>query len=160
MEMQDEIRLPLGVEQIWEALNDPDILRQSIPGCTSLEQDSETELSAKVKVKIGPVAASFKGSVSLSDLQPPTSYVISGSGTGGVAGSAKGTAKVTLTPDGSETIMRYEVSASVSGKIAQLGSRLIESTAKKLSHQFFDNFTSVIAPDHKAEKDAQDEVSG
>ena len=144
MDMRDEIALPLSVEEVWQALNDPEILQQAIPGCLSLEQVSETELAAKVKVKIGPVAATFKGQVTLSDLNPPTSYVISGSGTGGVAGSAKGEAKVTLMPDGAHCLLSYDVSAVVSGKIAQLGSRLVESTAKKLSQQFFDNFTNLI----------------
>ena len=144
MDMRDEIALPLSVEEVWQALNDPEILQQAIPGCLSLEQVSETELAAKVKVKIGPVAATFKGQVTLSDLNPPTSYVIAGSGTGGVAGSAKGEAKVTLMPDGVHCLLSYDVSAVVSGKIAQLGSRLVESTAKKLSQQFFDNFTNLV----------------
>jgi len=144
MDMRDEIALPLSVEDVWQALNNPEILQQAIPGCLSLEQISDTELAAKVKVKIGPVAATFKGQVTLSDLNPPTSYVIAGSGTGGVAGSAKGQAEVTLTADGDNCILSYDVSAVVSGKIAQLGSRLVESTAKKLSQQFFDNFTNLV----------------
>ena len=146
MEMRDEIRLPLAITDVWAALNDPVILQQAIPGCQTLEQISDTELQASVKVKIGPVSATFKGSVTLSDLTPPTSYVIAGSGTGGVAGSAKGEAQVTLIEDGQDTILRYKVSAAVSGKIAQLGSRLIESTAKKLSTQFFTNFTAILNP--------------
>lgn len=144
MDMRDEIALPLSVEDVWQALNDPEILQQAIPGCLSLEQISETELAAKVKVKIGPVAATFKGQVTLSDLNPPTSYVIAGAGTGGVAGSAKGQAEVTLTDKGETCLLAYDVSAVVSGKIAQLGSRLVESTAKKLSQQFFDNFTNLV----------------
>ena len=144
MDMRDEIALPISVETAWQALNNPEILQQAIPGCLSLEQVSETELAAKVKVKIGPVAATFKGQVLLSELNPPSSYVISGSGTGGVAGSAKGQAAVKLTADGEHCILTYDVSAIVSGKIAQLGSRLVESTAKKLSQQFFDNFTNLV----------------
>lgn len=146
MEMTDEIRLPLAITDVWAALNDPVILQQAIPGCQTLEQISDTELQASVKVKIGPVSATFKGAVILSDLTPPTSYVIAGSGTGGVAGSAKGEAQVTLIEEGQDTILRYQVSAAVSGKIAQLGSRLIESTAKKLSTQFFTNFTTILNP--------------
>ena len=147
MEMQDEIRLPVSITDVWTALNDPHILEQAIPGCTSLTQETQTSLSARVKIKIGPVSANFKGNVTLSDMDPPHAYTISGSGTGGVAGSAKGSAKVTLRAQGDETILSYDVSASVSGKIAQLGSRLIESTAKKLSLQFFDNFTNLISPE-------------
>lgn len=142
--MQDEIALPISIEAVWQALNDPEILQQAIPGCLSLERMSDTELAAKVKVKIGPVAATFKGQVTLSDLVPPTSYVITGAGTGGVAGSAKGQAHVMLKADGAHCILAYNVSAVVSGKIAQLGSRLVESTAKKLSQQFFTNFTALI----------------
>ena len=154
MEMQDEIRLPLPIQQVWDALNDPAILAQSIPGCQDLTQESDTELSAKVKVKIGPVSANFKGLVTLQNLKPPHSYVIAGSGSGGVAGNAKGQASVQLVEDGDETILRYEVQAVVSGKIAQLGSRLIESTAKKLSSQFFSNFTQLLAPDNTAQQNA------
>ena len=147
MEMQDEIRLPLAIEDVWASLNDPDILAKSIPGCTSLTQESETILSAKVKVKIGPMSANFTGKVTLSDIKAPQSYIIGGQGSGGVAGNASGEAKVTLRQDGDDTILSYDVSASVSGKIAQLGSRLIESTAKKLALQFFQNFTVIVAPD-------------
>ena len=150
MDMRDEIALPISVEQAWQALNDPEILQQAIPGCLSLEQISDTELAAKVKVKIGPVAATFKGQVTLSDLNPPRSYVIAGSGTGGVAGSAKGQAAVTLADNGEGCVLSYDVSAVVSGKIAQLGSRLVESTAKKLSQQFFDNFTALVTGDEAA----------
>ena len=156
MEMTDEIRLPLAITDVWAALNDPVILQQAIPGCQTLEQISDTELQASVKVKIGPVSATFKGAVILSDLTPPTSYVIAGSGTGGVAGSAKGEAQVTLIEEGQDTILRYQVSAAVSGKIAQLGSRLIESTAKKLSTQFFTNFTTILNP--QADSAAKSEV--
>ena len=144
MEMQDEIRLAMAVDRVWEALNDAEILAKAIPGCQTLEKLSDTEFEAKVKVKIGPVSATFKGAVALSDLNPPHAYVIAGSGTGGVAGSAKGQAAVALRQDGDETVLSYEVSAVVSGKIAQLGSRLIESTAKKLSGQFFDNLSQLL----------------
>ena len=144
MEMQDEIRLPVTIDELWSALNDIAVLEQAIPGCQSLSQETETDLSAKVKVKIGPVAATFKGQVTLSDLTPPYSYTISGSGSGGVAGNAKGAAKVTLREEAGETILAYEVSAIVSGKLAQLGSRLIESTAKKLATAFFDNLTTAL----------------
>ena len=155
MEMTDEIRLPLAITDVWAALNDPVILQQAIPGCQTLEQISDTELQASVKVKIGPVSATFKGAVMLSDLTPPTSYVIAGSGTGGVAGSAKGEAQVTLIEEGQDTILRYQVSAAVSGKIAQLGSRLIESTAKKLSTQFFTNFTKILNPQAESAADSK-----
>lgn len=147
MELRDEIRLAMPVQTVWDALNDPQVLQQAIPGCLSLEKVSETNFTAKVKVKIGPVSATFTGEVELHDLLPPQSYIISGSGKGGVAGAAKGQAGVRLTQDGQDCLLSYDVTASVSGKIAQLGSRLIESTAKKLSSQFFDNFCDIVASD-------------
>lgn len=156
MEIKDSTLLPLPVEKIWEELNNPEILRQAIPGCQELNQLSPTELDAIVKLKIGPVSATFKGSVELSELNPPTSYVISGSGSGGVAGGAKGSARVWLEPreDGAATELFYEVEAAVTGKIAQLGSRLILGTTKKLAAAFFTNFTELVAPQTNSEESA------
>ena len=149
MQLSQSHDIPVPVQTVWEALNDAEILAQAIPGCEGLEKISDTQLSAKVKLKIGPVSAIFTGEVTLSDLAPPHAYVISGSGKGGVAGSASGSAKVRLgeIEGGNATRLTYEVEAAVAGKIAQLGSRLIESTAKKLAGKFFDEFVRLLSPD-------------
>ena len=150
MQLSQSHDIPVPVQTVWEALNDAEILAQAIPGCERLEKTSDTQLSAKVKLKIGPVSAIFTGEVTLSDLAPPYAYVISGSGKGGVAGSASGSAKVRLEEieGGNATRLTYEVEAAVTGKIAQLGSRLIESTAKKLAGKFFDEFVRLLSPEH------------
>ena len=130
---------------VWKGLNDPKILQQSIPGCETIDAASPTEMSAKVVLKIGPVKASFKGAVTLSDIVVPESYRISGKGEGGLAGFASGGATVKLTENGSaETLMEYDVDAQVGGKIAMLGSRLIDSTARSLAEQFFTKFASLM----------------
>ena len=150
MDMQGEERIAARRETVWAALNDPDILRQCIPDCQSLELKSPTELSASVKLKIGPVSASFAGDVILSNINAPESYTISGEGKGGIAGFAKGGADVTLTEDGDETILVYDAKAEIGGKLAQLGSRLVGSSAKKLAQQFFADFNAAVsgrAPD-------------
>lgn len=144
MDMTGEERIAAPRDAVWAALNNPDILRQCIPGCESLEWVSPTELTAKVKLKIGPVSASFNGDVTLSNINAPESYTISGEGKGGIAGFAKGGADVVLKEDGNETILQYEAKAQVGGKIAQLGSRLVDSSAKKLAQQFFSDFTAAI----------------
>lgn len=144
MEISGEERIAASREVVWAALNDPEILRQCIPGCQTLEQKSPTELAASVKLKIGPVSASFNGEVTLSDIDAPRSYRISGEGKGGIAGFAKGFADVSLEEDGSETILRYKADAQVGGKLAQLGSRLIGSTSQKLATQFFADFNTVL----------------
>ena len=149
MQLSQSHDIPVPVQNVWEALNDAEILAQAIPGCEGLKKISDTQLSARVKLKIGPVSAIFTGEMTLSDLSPPHTYVISGSGKGGVAGSASGLAKVRLEEieEGSATRLTYEVEAAVTGKIAQLGSRLIESTAKKLAGNFFDEFVRLLSPD-------------
>ena len=149
MQLSQSHDIPVPIQTVWEALNDAEILAQAIPGCEGLEKISDTKLSAKVKLKIGPVSAIFTGEVTLSDLAPPHAYVISGSGKGGVAGSASGSAKVRLEEieGGRATRLTYEVEAAVTGKIAQLGSRLIESTGKKLASKFFDEFVRLLSPD-------------
>ncbi|CAN7147841.1 MULTISPECIES: SRPBCC family protein [Neorhizobium] len=144
MDMGGEERIAAPREVVWAALNDPEILRQCIPGCQTLEQKSPTELSATVKLKVGPVSANFSGEVTLSDINPPESYTISGEGKGGIAGFAKGSATVTLVEDGSDTLLRYSTKAQVGGKIAQLGSRLIDSTSQKLAGQFFADFNKAV----------------
>ncbi len=145
MEMTGEQRLPAPREVVWAALNDPEILKQCIPGCEEIEKTSDTEMNAKVAVKVGPVSAKFTGQVTLSDLDPPNGYTISGEGKGGVAGFGKGGAKVTLAEDGDGTILRYEVTASVGGKLAQIGARLIDATAKKMAEDFFGRFSQIVA---------------
>ena len=144
MQINDEIRLEASRQEVYAALNDPQILKQAIPGCEEIEQVSETELTATVSLKIGPIKARFKGKVTLSDLNPPESYTITGEGSGGAAGFAKGSAKVSLDDDGGATILRYQVEADIGGKIAQLGGRLIEGTAKKLSADFFESLKEAI----------------
>lgn len=139
-----EVILPADRETVWRALNDPEVLKASIPGCQSLEKVSDTELKAVAKVKVGPVSATFKGAVTLSDLNPPDSYRISGNGEGGIAGFAKGGALVRLETVEAGTKLTYEVEAQVGGKILQLGGRLIDGTAKKLAAQFFDDFAKAI----------------
>lgn len=144
MDMTGEERIAAPRDAVWAALNNPDILKQCIPGCQSLDWVSPTELTATVKLKIGPVSASFNGEVKLSNINAPESYTISGEGKGGIAGFAKGGADVVLKEDGDETILQYEAKALVGGKIAQLGSRLVDSSAKKLAQQFFSDFTAAI----------------
>jgi uncharacterized protein len=145
MDMTGEQRIAASREAVWAALNDVNVLRQSIPGCESLERLSDTEMAATVKLQVGPVRATFSGKVTLSDLDPPNSYRISGEGSGGAAGFARGSAVVRLSDDeAGGTLMRYEVKADVGGKLAQLGGRLIDSTAKKLAAEFFQRFTAVV----------------
>ena len=146
MDMTGEYRIEAPREVVWRGLNDPNVLKQCIPGCESIEKLSDTELTAKVALSIGPVKARFTGKVTLSDLDPPNGYKITGEGQGGVAGFGKGGATVTLTPDGNATILRYVATASVGGKIAQLGARLVDATAKKLADEFFSKFQAALGP--------------
>ncbi len=144
MKMSEIIRIEAARERVFEALNDPEVLRRCIPGCESLEKLSDTQMQAVVTAKVGPVKAKFKGDVTLSDLNPPESYTISGQGKGGAAGFAKGGATVRLEVDGGATNMHYEVKADVGGKLAQLGSRLIDGVAKKLAKEFFASFKAEL----------------
>jgi carbon monoxide dehydrogenase subunit G len=145
MDMTGQYRVPAPREQVWAALNDPAMLRASLPGCESLEKVSDHEFAATVVAKVGPVKAKFNGNVTLSNLNPPESYTISGEGKGGAAGFAKGGADVRLTEEGDITVLTYTAKADVGGKLAQLGSRLIDGTAKKMADEFFDNFTQQVA---------------
>jgi uncharacterized protein len=144
MDIVGEERIAAPRPVVWAALNDPEILKQCIPGCQTLEQASPTELAATVKIKIGPVSASFSGEVTLTDINALESYRISGEGKGGIAGFAKGFADVVLREDGDDTILTYKAEAQVGGKLAQLGSRLIGSTSQKLAQQFFANFNAAV----------------
>ena len=145
MEMSGENRIPASREKVWAALNDPAVLKASIPGCQALEKTSETEMTATVQAKVGPVKATFNGHVTLSNIDPPNGYTITGEGKGGVAGFAKGGADVKLTPDGDGTILAYKVNAQVGGKLAQIGGRLIDATAKQMADQFFAAFAANVA---------------
>jgi carbon monoxide dehydrogenase subunit G len=138
--MTGEVDLPASREEVWTKLNDPEVLKACIPGCESLEKTAENELQAVAKMKIGPVSATFKGKVELTDLDPPNGYTISGEGQGGIAGFAKGAAKVSLVAIEGGTRMSYSVEAQVGGKIAQLGARLIDGVAKRMADQFFERF--------------------
>jgi carbon monoxide dehydrogenase subunit G len=142
MELKGEYRVPAAREQVWAMLNDPAVLRECIPGCESLEGSAADGFAARVTTKLGPVKATFNGEVKLSNVNAPESYTISGEGKGGVAGFAKGSADVHLASDGTGTLLTYTVNAQVGGKIAQLGARLIDSTAKKLADQFFACFAT------------------
>jgi carbon monoxide dehydrogenase subunit G len=147
MDMTGEYRIPAPREQVWAALNDPAILKASLPGCESLERVSDREFTATVATKVGPVRAKFNGQVTLSDLHPPESYKISGEGKGGAAGFAKGGADVKLTEESAAvTVLSYTARADVGGKLAQLGSRLIDATAKKMADDFFENFRRQVSP--------------
>ncbi|MCP3373406.1 SRPBCC family protein [Bradyrhizobium cajani] len=147
MQMNDSQRIPASKAKVWAALNDPEILRRCIPGCQSLEMASPTEMTATVVLKVGPVKATFSGKVTLTDIDAPDGYRIVGEGTGGVAGFAKGGAKVRLEEEAPDvTILHYEAEAQIGGKLAQLGSRLIDSTSKKLAADFFESFAAVVAP--------------
>jgi carbon monoxide dehydrogenase subunit G len=144
MDMTGEFLIPAPRRKVWEALNDPEILKQSIPGCEEVDKISPTELAAKVTAKVGPVKARFAGKVTLSDLDPPNGYKITGEGSGGAAGFAKGGATVRLADDGAGTRLTYVVEAHVGGKLAQIGSRLIDATARKMAEEFFTRFSGIV----------------
>lgn len=149
MEISGSYFIAADKQSVWQALNDADVLRACVPGCESLEQTSDTEFEAVAAVKVGPVKAKFKGSVTLEDLNPPHSYTIVGSGKGGIAGFASGQAEVKLEEaqdeDGRDgTQLSYDVDAKVGGKLAQIGGRLIQGTAKKLADEFFTAFRAEV----------------
>ena len=144
MEMTGERRIPASRQRVWDALNDPEVLKQCIAGCEALDKTSDTAFSARVTSRVGPVTAKFAGKVELSDVDPPNGYTISGEGQGGVAGFAKGGAKVRLADDGDGTLLTYEANGTVGGKLAQIGSRLIDSTARKMADDFFDKFAEAV----------------
>ncbi|MGL4488489.1 MAG: SRPBCC family protein [Rhizobiaceae bacterium] len=161
MDMNGSQRIEASREVVYAALSDLEVLRQSIPGCDSIERISDTQMTAKVTLRVGPVKASFSGAITLSDLDPPNGYTISGEGSGGMAGFAKGGAKVSLEADGDATILHYTAEADIGGKIAQLGSRLIDSSAKKLARDFFERFSTIVGgPSIAIENDESKDKKG
>ena len=146
MELQGERLIPATVPQTWEALNNPEVLKACITGCESLERTGDDSFAALVAVKVGPVSARFKGNLKLSNVQAPNSYTINFDGQGGVAGFGKGSADVPLSPEGSQTRLKYLAKAQVGGKMAQVGSRLIDSAASKVAEDFFKAFEAQLAP--------------
>ena len=156
MDMTGETLIPAPRDAVWRALNDPEVLRQSIPGCETIDKVSDTEFTAKVVAKVGPVRATFTGQVQLSDLDPPNGYRISGEGKGGPAGFAKGGATVKLSDADGGTKLNYTVDAQIGGKLAQIGSRLIDATARSMAQDFFGRFSKLVA----AGDSAHDAVAG
>lgn len=150
LDLSDEILIPASRDVVYAALNDPEVLKDCIPGCEELIKHSDTELEAKVVLKIGPVKAKFSGNVTLDTAGAPETFSLTGEGSGGAAGFAKGGADVTLTEQGEETLLSYTAKAEIGGKLAQLGSRLVAGTAKKLSAKFFSNFKDKLS-DSEAE---------
>jgi carbon monoxide dehydrogenase subunit G len=145
MQMTGEQHIAAPPATVWKALNDPDVLRQSIPGCQTLDKEDDEHFRATVEVKIGPIGARFNGRVALSDIDPPNGYTINGEGQGGTVGHAKGGAKVRLKPDNGGTLLTYQVDAQVGGRLAQLGGPIIDATAKRLAAQFFSRFGEIVA---------------
>jgi carbon monoxide dehydrogenase subunit G len=141
MEITGEYLVPASQQQVWDALNDPAVLQASIAGCQQLEKVSDTEFAAIVTTRVGPVSATFRGSVNLSDLDPPRGYTLVGRGQGGAAGFAKMSSRVSLVPQGDQTLLRYTAQAEIGGKLASVGSRLVQAVAKKNADDFFSAFT-------------------
>jgi uncharacterized protein len=144
MTMNGEVELAASREEVWAKINDAEVLKSCIPGCEELEKTDDGGFRAVARMKVGPVAARFRGKVILSDLDPPNGYKISGEGEGGIAGFAKGAATVQLSEKGERTLLLYGVEAHIGGKLAQLGQRLINGTAKKLADEFFANFAKAV----------------
>ncbi|GAA0307315.1 hypothetical protein GCM10009087_16650 [Sphingomonas oligophenolica] len=144
MQLVGEQRIAASRQRVWEALNDPAVLRAAIPGCQSLEKQGEDRFKATVEIKIGPIGARFNGSVKLANLDPPNGYTLSGEGNGGIAGMAKGNAKVKLAETGDGTLLSYTVDAEVGGRLAQLGGPIIDATAKQLAGRFFARFGDIV----------------
>lgn len=153
MDMTGEQRIAASREAVWNALNDPEVLRRCIPGCQELTKESEDRMTAVAVIKVGPISARFQGAVTLSELDPPSSYRISGEGKGGVAGHARGGAVVRLTEDGDATVLHYEVEAQVGGRLAQLGGRMIDATAKTMSTAFFRQFALEVTGEGAAARE-------
>jgi carbon monoxide dehydrogenase subunit G len=161
VQISDSQRIPASRDKVWAALNDPAVLKQCIPGCEDLQKSSPTEMTATVVLRVGPVKATFGGKVTLSDLDPPNGYRITGEGSGGVAGFAKGGAVVRLEAEGPDvTVLSYDVDVQIGGRLAQLGGRLIESTTKKLSGEFFAAFGAIVGGEAEVVAEAGDTKQG
>jgi uncharacterized protein len=152
MDMTGEQLIPMPQAQTWAALNDVDVLKDVIPGCEGLEKVSDEEFHVQVQTRIGPVSARFKGRMTLKDIAAPNGYTIVFDGQGGAAGFAKGEARVDLVPDGEQTLLRYTAKAAIGGKLAQIGSRLVDGAARKLADQFFTAFRARYAPDEPGDE--------
>jgi uncharacterized protein len=159
MEMTGEQLILLPQQKVWEALNDPEILKACIPGCETIERVSDTEYKVVMTAAVGPVKAKFNGKLRLADLNPPQSYSLSFEGSGGAAGFGKGSAQVALEPEGGNTRLSYSAQATVGGKLAQIGSRLIDGVARKLADDFFNRFNARLAPPATAESLADTDTS-
>jgi len=144
MEMTGRYQIPAPRAKVWAALNDPVVLKQCIPGCQEMEKVSDTEMTATVKTKVGPVSATFIGTITLSNIDPPNGYTITGEGKGGVAGFAKGGADVALSDDNGVTLLTYSAKGQVGGKLAQVGARLVDATASQMADQFFAAFAKKV----------------
>lgn len=144
MELKGERLIPATVDATWAALNDPEVLKGCIAGCESMERTGDDAYQAVVAVKVGPVSARFKGNLKMSNVKPPTSYTINFDGQGGVAGFGKGSADVSLAPEGDKTKLSYSAQAQVGGKMAQIGSRLIDAAAGKITEEFFTAFEAAL----------------
>jgi uncharacterized protein len=151
MDMSGEERIPASQADTWAALNDPEMLKACVPGCESIERVADNEYQILMVARIGPVSAKFKGKLALSDLDPPNSYAIAFEGQGGAAGFGKGSARVQLVPDGAGTLLRYQAKANVGGKLAQIGSRLVDAASKKISQEFFAAFNEKVGALHSGD---------
>ncbi len=147
MDMKGEQLIPLEQQRTWDALNDIDVLKACIPGCEAIERVSDAEFQVAMQAKIGPVSARFKGRMTLRDVDPPQAYTLAFDGQGGAAGFARGEARVELQPDGAQTVLRYSAKANIGGKLAQIGSRLVDGAARKLADQFFAAFREHLSGD-------------
>ena len=156
MEMTGEQVVPAPQQETWNALNDPQVLKACVPGCESIERTGDNEYQVLMVARVGPVSAKFKGKLALSDVKPPVSYAISFEGQGGAAGFAKGGAQVRLAPEGDKTKLSYDVKASVGGKLAQIGSRLVDAAARKVADDFFRNFNEKVGTAHGARDKSED----
>ncbi|HXM83430.1 MAG TPA: carbon monoxide dehydrogenase subunit G [Burkholderiales bacterium] len=157
MEMKGEQLIPAPQQVVWDALNDPEVLKACVPGCESIEKIADNEYQVLMVARVGPVSAKFKGKLTLSDINPPNSYSISFEGQGGPAGFAKGSAQVTLSSQDHHTRLSYDVKANVGGKLAQIGSRLVDAAARKVADDFFKNFNEKVASLHRPQTQTHEE---
>lgn len=160
VEFSGEYRIPAPQQRVWAALNDPAVLQASIAGCKQLDKVSDTEFSAIVVAKVGPISATFRGSVSLSEINVPNSYTLTGRGQGGAAGFAKMTARVALREEGGQTVLSYQASADIGGKLASVGSRLVQTVAQKNADDFFSAFARQLGGSGEAVKPAAVSAAG